>query len=53
MGKTAAVLAMIPATSCFFFLGIPFGIWALRILSKARGLAAETGNDSVQTDENA
>jgi hypothetical protein len=51
MGKTAAILAMIPATSCSFIIGIPFGIWALRVLSKAREIA-ETRNDSVQTDEN-
>ncbi len=51
MGKTAAVLAMIPATSCSFFLGIPFGFWALRVLSNAKG-NAETRNDSAQTDEN-
>ncbi len=49
MGKTAAILAMIPATSCWFILGIPFGIWALRILIKAKGIA-ETQNDPVQTD---
>ncbi|MEP7339745.1 MAG: hypothetical protein ABI977_18550 [Acidobacteriota bacterium] len=32
--KMAAILAMIPMTSCCFLLGAPFGIWALIVLSK-------------------
>lgn len=32
--KKAAILAMIPMTSCCFLLGAPFGIWALIVLSK-------------------
>jgi hypothetical protein len=32
--KAAAILAIIPAVSCFFIIGIPFGIWALKTLRK-------------------
>ena len=34
LSKAAAVLAVIPFTSCCFLIGIPFGIWALRVLSQ-------------------
>lgn len=34
LAKTAAVLAIIPFTSCCFVIGIPFGVWALVVLSK-------------------
>lgn len=34
LSKTAAILAVIPFTSCCFLLGAPFGIWALMVLSK-------------------
>ncbi len=34
--KIAAVAAMIPFTSFSFLIGIPFGIWALMILSKIK-----------------
>lgn len=34
LSKTAAILAVIPFTSCCFLIGIPFGIWALVVLSK-------------------
>ncbi|MEO6590151.1 MAG: hypothetical protein ABIP06_12695 [Pyrinomonadaceae bacterium] len=32
--KASAILAMIPVTSFSFLLGVPFGIWALMVLSK-------------------
>lgn len=32
--KNAAIFAVIPFTSCCFLIGVPFGIWALRILSQ-------------------
>lgn len=32
--KTSAILAIIPFISCCFIIGIPFGIWALMVLSK-------------------
>lgn len=35
-GKYAAILAMIPVTSFWFLLGIPFGVWALMIWSKIK-----------------
>lgn len=34
LAKTAAILAMLPLSSCCFVLGIPFGIWALIVLRK-------------------
>jgi hypothetical protein len=34
LAKTAAILALIPCTSCCFLLGIPIGIWVLIVLSK-------------------
>jgi hypothetical protein len=34
-GMTAAILAMIPCTSPCCLLGLPFGIWALVVLSDA------------------
>lgn len=35
LAKLASVLAMLPVTACCFFIGIPFGIWSLVLLSKA------------------
>jgi len=32
--KLAAILAMIPMTSCCFLIGVPFGIWALVVLKR-------------------
>lgn len=32
--KKAAILAIIPMTSCCFLLGAPVGLWALLVLSK-------------------
>ena len=34
LAKTAAILAIVPLTSCCFLLGIPVGIWALIVLAK-------------------
>ena len=34
--KIAAVAAMIPVTSFSFLIGVPFGIWALMIMSKIK-----------------
>ncbi|MCD9187593.1 MAG: hypothetical protein LUM44_14330 [Pyrinomonadaceae bacterium] len=34
LAKTAAILAILPVSSCCFLLGIPFGIWALIVLRK-------------------
>lgn len=34
MGRVAAVLACIPVISPFLILGIPFGIWASRLLAE-------------------
>ncbi len=34
LSRTAAVLAVIPLTSCCFVVGIPFGIWALVVSSQ-------------------
>ena len=34
VAKIAAILAMIPVTSCCFLLGIPVGIWSLVVLAK-------------------
>jgi hypothetical protein len=34
LSRTAAVLAMVPAVSCCFVLGIPAGIWALTTLRR-------------------
>ncbi len=34
LSRTAAILAVIPLTSCCFVIGIPFGIWALVVLSQ-------------------
>ena len=34
--KIAAVAAMIPVTSFSFLIGVPFGIWALMLMSKIR-----------------
>ncbi|MBO2451806.1 hypothetical protein J4573_32290 [Actinomadura barringtoniae] len=40
LALTAAVLAMVPVTSCCFIAGIPIGIWALVVLSKPEVKAA-------------
>ena len=32
LSRTAAILAVIPLTSCCFVIGIPFGIWALVVV---------------------
>lgn len=34
LSRTAAILAVVPLTSCCFLIGIPFGIWALIVLSQ-------------------
>lgn len=34
LSKTAAILTIVPFTSCCFLIGAPFGIWALIVLSK-------------------
>ena len=33
LAKTAAILSIIPCTSCCFFISIPFGIWTLVVLA--------------------
>lgn len=33
LAKTAAILSVIPCTSCCFLISIPFGIWALVVLA--------------------
>lgn len=34
LARAAAVLAILPLTSCCFLVGIPLGIWSLIVLSK-------------------
>lgn len=34
LAKAAAIIAMIPISSCCFLLGIPAGIWALIVMAK-------------------
>jgi hypothetical protein len=34
LAKIAAILAIVPATSCCFLIGIPMGIWSLVVLAK-------------------
>ena len=34
LAKIAAILAMVPVTSCCFLIGIPIGIWSLIVLAK-------------------
>jgi hypothetical protein len=34
LAKIAAILAIIPVTSCCFLIGIPMGIWSLVVLAK-------------------
>lgn len=34
LSRAAAVLALVPCTSCCFVVGIPLGIWALIVLNK-------------------
>jgi len=33
MGRTAAILACLPFVTPFVFIGIPFGVWSLRLLA--------------------
>jgi len=40
MARLAAILALIPVTSCCFVLGIPVGIWSLRVLRRPEVKAA-------------
>lgn len=46
--KTSAILAIIPFISCCFIIGIPFGIWALMILSKPEVKAFFSGEGNFQ-----
>lgn len=49
LAKTAAILVMLPVSSCCFVLGIPFGIWALIVLRKPEVKAVfenQTNNQS-------
>jgi hypothetical protein len=48
LAKTAAILAIIPLTSCCFIIGIPFGIWALVVLGKPDVKALFRGELSQQ-----
>lgn len=34
LARTAAILAIVPLTSCCFLFGVPIGIWAFVVLSK-------------------
>lgn len=34
LSRTAAILAVIPLTSCCFIISVPFGIWALVVLAQ-------------------
>ena len=34
LARSAAILALLPVTSCCFLVGLPFGIWALIVLKK-------------------
>ncbi len=40
MARLAAILALIPVTSCCFVLGIPVGIWSLIVLRRPEVKAA-------------
>jgi hypothetical protein len=33
MGRTTAILACIPFVTPFVFIGIPFGVWSLKLLA--------------------
>lgn len=46
--KTSAILAIIPFISCCFIIGIPFGIWALMVLSKPEVKAFFNGEMNFQ-----
>lgn len=46
--KRAAILAIIPLISCCFVFGIPFGIWALVVLSKPEIKAFFNGENNYQ-----
>lgn len=48
LAKTAAILAVVPLSSCCFVLGIPFGIWALVVLRKPEVKAAFENRTSGQ-----
>ena len=48
IAKTAAILAIIPMCSPLFVIGIPFGIWALVVLSKPDVRAAFHGSAAQQ-----
>jgi hypothetical protein len=47
MAKLAAILVIIPLTSCCFLVGIPIGIWSLVVLSKPDVKAVFNGAVSV------
>jgi hypothetical protein len=40
MARLAAILALIPVTSCCFVIGIPVGIWSVNILRRPEVKAA-------------
>jgi len=46
LAKIAAILAMIPVTSCCFLIGIPVGIWSLVVLAKPEVKAIFSGETS-------
>lgn len=48
LSRTAAILAVIPLTSCCFVIGIPFGIWALVVLAQPDVKALFRGEVSQQ-----
>lgn len=43
LAKIAAILAIFPATSCCFLIGIPMGIWGLIVLAKPEVKAIFSG----------
>lgn len=43
LAKIAAILAIIPVTSCCFVIGIPVGIWSLIVLAKPEVQAVFSG----------
>ena len=43
LAKIAAILAIIPVTSCCFLIGIPMGIWSLVVLAKPEVKAIFSG----------
>lgn len=46
LAKIAAILAIIPVTSCCFLIGIPMGIWGLVVLAKPEVKAIFSGEAS-------